>query len=421
MSADGTPTHLRAGFIPLLDSAILIVAAEKGFAETQGLALDLVRETSWANIRDRTAIGHFDVAHMLAPMPIAASLGLTSLAVPMIAPMAMGLGGNAVTVSRALWQALADAGAPGDGDPARVGAALKAVIAARKMRGAPRLTLAIVHPFSGHNYELRYWLAACGIDPERDVALTVVPPPFMADALAAGRIDGYCVGEPWNTAAVATAAGNIVTTKAAIWRSSPEKVIGMRAAWAESNRGRVERLVAALYHASLWCDDPANQPELAQILSRPAYIDQPADLLLPGLSNRISLGASAPREVRDFLFFARKAATFPWISHALWFFTQMVRWGQVSLTPATLAAARRTYRSDIYRSALGPLGVPLPGGSSKVEGALLRETPVASSSGALWLGPDGFFDGRAFDPDDLESYVAELPFRVDGTARAADI
>jgi NitT/TauT family transport system ATP-binding protein len=420
MSAGETFTPLRAGFLPLLDAAILVAAAEKGFAEEQGLKLELVRETSWANIRDRIAIGHFDVAHMLAPMPIAASLGLTSLAVPMVAPMALGLGGNAVTVSTALWQALADAGAPSDGDPARVGAALRAVIAARKAAGQPRLTLAIVHPFSGHNYELRYWLAACGIDPERDVALTVVPPPFMADALAAGRIDGYCVGEPWNTAAVNSGAGRIVTTKAAIWRSSPEKVVGMRADWAEANRDKVDRLLAALYRASLWCDDAANRTELAQLLSGPSYLDRPIDLLLPGLSNRIALGAAAPQTVRDFLAFARKAATFPWISHALWFFTQMVRWGQVPLSPEALEAARRTYRPDIYRAALGSLGVALPGGSSKVEGALLREIPVASSSGPLRLGPDGFFDGRAFDPDELEAYVDRLPFGINGQQPAPD-
>nr|WP_298689830.1 CmpA/NrtA family ABC transporter substrate-binding protein [uncultured Dongia sp.] len=412
MSMNGKTVSVRAGFMPLLDAAILIVTSEKGFAEEQGLALQLERETSWANIRDRIAIGHFDVAHMLAPMPIAASLGLTSLAVPMIVPMALGLGGNAVTVSNTLWHALAARGAPNNGDPARVGAALKTHIANRRTKGEAPLTLAIVHPFSGHNYELRYWLAACGIDPENDVALTVVPPPFMPDALAAGRIDGYCVGEPWNTAAIAAGAGRIATTKAAIWRSSPEKVIGMRADWTEQNRETVTRLMAAMYHAAGWCDNVANHAELARLLSQPNYLDLPADLLLPGLSNQISLGSAAPQEVQDFLFFERKAATFPWISHALWFFTQMVHWGQATSSAAALNAVRRTYRPDIYREALGPLGVILPGGSSKVEGALLSETQMSASGGTLRLGPDGFFDGRAFDPDKLAPYLDSLPFGV---------
>lgn len=418
MTTDGRIVSLRAGFMPLLDAAILIVAAEKGFAEEQGLALQLVRETSWANIRDRIAIGHFDVAHMLAPMPIAASIGLASLAVPMIVPMALGLGGNAVTVSNALWQALAELGAPNNGDPARVGAALKTLVANRRTKGQSRLTLAIVHPFSGHNYELRYWLGACGIDPENDVTLAVVPPPFMPDALAAGHIDGYCVGEPWNTAAVAAGAGKIATTKAAIWRSSPEKVVGMRADWAERNRDAVRALLAAMYHASNWCDNFENHTELARLLSQPKYLDLPVELLLPGLSNRISLGSAAPQGIQDFLSFERKAATFPWISHALWFFSQMVHWGQVPLSATALDAARRTYRPDIYREALGPLGVVLPGGSSKVEGALLSETHVSASGGTLRLGPDGFFDGRAFDPDKLDSYLESLPFGVK-TARVA--
>ncbi|HOV04522.1 MAG TPA: CmpA/NrtA family ABC transporter substrate-binding protein, partial [Kaistiaceae bacterium] len=219
---------VRAGFIPLIDAALLIAAAEKGFAAREGLELVLQRETSWANIRDRVAIGHFDVAHMLAPLPVAASLGLVPLPVPMIAPYALGLGGNAVTVSRALWEALEAAGAPSTGDPAATGAALAAVVSARAAAGHAPLTLAVVNAFSGHNYELRHWLAASGIDPWRDVQFAVVPPPFMADALAAGRIDGYCVGEPWNTVAASSGAGRIVTTKAAIWPKSLEKVLGMR-------------------------------------------------------------------------------------------------------------------------------------------------------------------------------------------------
>ena len=398
--------RLRLGFLPLLDAAVPIVAAARGFAEDEGLELDLVRESSWANIRDRIAIGHFEAAHMLAPMPIAASLGLTPIDAPMVVPMALGLGGNAVTVSIPVWQAIADAGAPGDGDPAKVGAALKAVIAERARRGAAALRLGVVHPFSGHRYELCYWLAACGIEPERDVALTVLPPPLMADALAAGRIDGYCVGEPWNTVAAAEGAGRIVTTKAAIWRSSPEKVLGMRADWAAENRDTVARLLAVLHRASLWCEAPENRGELAALLSEPAYLNLPAARLLLGLNGAVM--PAAADAVPDFLIFARKAATFPWVSHALWFFSQMVRWGQAPMSAEALRAARQTYRPDIYRAALGPLGVPLPRVSAKVEGALEREMPVASSSGRLTLGPDGFFDGLAFDPDAVEAYVAAL-------------
>src|SRR5690606_2879201 len=158
------------------------------------------REISWANIRDRVAVGQFDVAHMLAPMPIAASLGLSPIDLPVIAVMGLSLGGNAITVGADLWHAMRDAGAPADFSPAAVGMALRQVVRQRPQK----LRLAVVHPFSSHNYELRYWLAASGIHPDRDVELMIVPPPLMADALAAGRIDGFCVGEPWGSVAVAS-------------------------------------------------------------------------------------------------------------------------------------------------------------------------------------------------------------------------
>ncbi len=410
----GALLTVRAGFIPLLDASILIVAAKKGFAEAEGIDLVLVRETSWANIRDRVAIGHFDVAHMLAPMPIAASLGLTPLKGDLIAPIALSLGGNAITVSRDLWQAMKSYGATRDGDPASAGAALREAIIARRRVGEPPLTFAIVHPFSGHNFELRYWLAASGIDPECDIELTVLPPPFMVDALRSHHIDGYCVGEPWSSAAVLADVGRIATTKSAIWRSSPEKVLGMRAEWASAAPDTVAALLRALHKASLWCDDPANHAALASLLGQPDLLDASTEILLPGLTNRIALGDGPAALVPDFLFFSRRAATFPWVSHALWFFSQMVRWGQSHLTPETLAIARRTYRPDLYRAALTSLGVAMPNASAKVEGALTRETPVASSTGRLHLGPDGFFDGGIFDPDLISDYINSFAIAARG-------
>src|SRR3954454_5454509 len=183
--------RITAGFIPLTDSLLLVTAFEKGFARAEGMDLALIKESSWANIRDRIAVGHFDVPHMLAPMPLAANLGLTPIHVPVVAPMALGLGGNAVTVSTALWDRMKAVGAPETLEAAPVGAALAGVVEA----SVEKLRLAVVHPYSGHNYELRYWLAASGIDPDRQVEIVILPPPLMADALTAGRIDGYCVGE----------------------------------------------------------------------------------------------------------------------------------------------------------------------------------------------------------------------------------
>jgi len=398
-------SRISAGFLPLLDSAVLVAARECGFAEEEGIELRLMRENSWASIRDRLAVGHFDVAQMLAPMPIACNLGLTPLATETIVPMALGLGGNAVTVSLDLWRSMEDKGAPGDLDPLATGKALAAEIASRRQNGRKDLRFGVVHPHSGHNYELRFWLAACGIDPERDIEIVIVPPSLMADALAAGRIDGYCVGEPWNTAAVAKGAGRIVTVKAAIWKSSPEKVLGVAAAWAERDPEALIGLLRGLYRAAEWCGDASNRDELARLLAGPAYVDCPAEWLAPALSGRIEVAPGHIVPVADFFLPHAKAATFPWKSHALWFYSQMVRWDQVDASIRNEEIARSTYRPDLYRAALRGLGAALPGANAKVEGALTRATPVGSAGASLVLGPDGFFNGEIFDPDKVADYV----------------
>ncbi|WP_189591022.1 CmpA/NrtA family ABC transporter substrate-binding protein [Mesorhizobium sp. M8A.F.Ca.ET.207.01.1.1] len=401
----GAEHQITAGFMPLFDSAVLAAAGELGFAAREGIDLALHRETSWANIRDRIAIGHFDLAHMLGPMPLACNLGLTPLASETIVPFSLGLGGNCVTISNAVWAGMVAHGAVPDLDPARAGAALGAFIRERAAAGREALRFAVVHPHSGHNYELRYWLAACGIDPERQIEIVIVPPPFMADALATGRIDGYCVGEPWNSAAVAAGTGHIVTVKALLWRNSPEKVIGARKAWAEQNPEALAALLRALHHSARWCQDPANRAELAALMAQPGFLGQEAAIQMPILTGHLRLGGGAQRTVEDFFVPFDKAANFPWKSHALWFYTQMVRWGHVAHTPENLAIARDCYRPDLYRSALKPLGVALPGANAKVEGALKVATPVGSAGASLVLGPDGFFNGQIFDPDQIDAYV----------------
>lgn len=397
--------QIVAGFLPLLDSALLVAAREKSFAAEQGVDLLLVRENSWASIRDRLAVGHFHVAHMLAPMPIACNLGLTPLATRTIAPMALGLGGNAISVSLNLWDQMIAHGATANFAPRPCGQALASVVRMRRTTGKPLLRFAVVHPHSGHNYELRYWLAACGINPETDVDIVIVPPPLMADALGARRIDGYCVGEPWNMAAVAKGVGRIATVKAAIWHSSPEKVLGVAADWAEEQPDALAGLLRALYRASSWCSEPENHAELAELLAAPTYVDCPADWLLPALRGLLPSGEGSEIVVPDFFVPHAKAATFPWKSHALWFYSQMVRWGQVKPGDDNEAIARETYRPDLYRSALREFGVALPGANAKVEGALLAPTPVGSAGASLVLGPDGFFDGAVFDPDRTSDYI----------------
>lgn len=401
------PAHqIRAGFIPLLDCAPLIVAGRMGFAAAEGITLTLMRETSWATLRDRVAVRHLDVAHMLAPMPIADNLGLTPLPAGLIAPMALGFGGNTITVSCSLWDELAQAGARADFEPASTAGAFRQVVAARQARHAPRLTLGIVHSHSAHHYELAYWLAWAGVVPGRDFELVVVPPSLSAAALATGQVDGFCAGEPWGSAAVAEGIGRTVTTNAHIWRSSPEKVLGVRRAWADEEPERLQGLIRAVWRAAVWCDEPGNREELAGLLSEEGLLGQPARVLLPGLRRTLLAPDGSPLPVSGFLSFAGSAATFPWISHALWMFTQMARWKQVSFTAERAAIVRQTYRPDLYRTALAPLGVPIPTADVKVEGAMRMATTIASSPPGLTLESDVFFDGTVFDSEIIESYVS---------------
>ncbi len=413
LEASGATTgahQLTLGFIPLVDCAPLVVAAEMGFAAAEGLALDLVRETSWANIRDRVMLGHFQAAHMLGPLPIASTLGIGShLDVPMVAPFSLGLGGNAITASVRLFNEMKDAGATIADGPAAMAAALARVVAGRRKADAAPITIAMVFPFSGHNYELRYWLAAAGLDPDRDLRLVVLPPPFMVDALAEGHVDGFCVGEPWNSLAVDRGVGVIIVSKSALWRQGPEKVLGLRADFAERDRERLFALIRALYRATAWASDPAHHDALADLLALPAYLGGSAVTIKRALSGAIvSEPGGAPEVIPDFLVFHDHAANFPWQSHALWFYSQMVRWGQTEYRADKADIARRVYRPDLYRAALTPTAADLPNASSKVEGALTRPTPVASRSGRMVLGPDGFFDGLPFDPDDVEGYLKRL-------------
>lgn len=393
------------GFIPLLDCAPLVVAAEKGFAADEGIDLTLVRETSWANIRDRVVVGHFDAAHMLGPMAVASALGIGHLRVPMAAPFSLGLGGNAITVSTLLWEEMRQHGAELGATPGVQGEALRQVIHTHQRTRKGQLTFAMVYPFSCHNYELRYWLAAAGIDPDQDVRLVVLPPSLLVDAMREGQIDGFCVGEPWNSLAVSLGVGCIVTPTTSIWRLSPEKVLGCRLEWTRRFPERTAALIRSLYRAAIWCDLPENHEELARVLSQPKYINAPAPILLRGLSGQLQLAPdSLPQHLADFHVSARQAATFPWTSHALWFYSQMVRWRQIEFSPAHLDTVRETYRPDLYRSALAPLNVNIPLADSKIEGALPSSQHLPSSAGTLEYGPDGFFDGRQFDPSQVAAY-----------------
>ncbi len=388
--------EIHAGFIPLIDCAPLVIAREQGFDTAHGISLALHKDVSWANIRDKAEAGVFDCAIMLAPMPLASTLGLGGRApVPMIAAMATSLNGNAITVSRSLYGEMLTA----DRQHAQAGGmdaaiSLARVIERRKGDGSQPLTLGMVYPFSCHNYDLRYWLAAAGIDPVNDLNLVVVPPPLIADSLKSGRIDGFCVGEPWNSVAVAEGSGTIVATKSELWADSPEKVLGMRAAFVDDNRDGVERLIRAVTEACAWLDVPANRAAAAEILAKPEYIGISANILARGLCGSLTRGGVFNGNPEgETIVFSKGGANFPWVSHAAWLLTQMIRWGQVR-TPFDIAeVARRVYRPDLYRAAVAPLGVTTPEMDSKTEGG------------------GQFFGGGTFDPSEPLAYLERTPLR----------
>jgi two-component system, oxyanion-binding sensor len=396
---------VRLGFLPLVDAALPILARELGFAEAEGIDLQLVRDMSWATVCDRLLYGHSDAAHLVAPLAITTTLGIGRPATPLSVPFVLGLNGNAVTLRPDLAEQLTMVGGPGD--MVVIGARL--AVAARAAKEAGRkLRFAVVHRYSSHNYMLRYWLRGCGMDPDRDVEIVTVAPPFAADALAEGEVDGTCVGEPWNSVAVDRGVGVIVAVTSQIWRRGVEKVLAMRTAAMEEDQDRAHRLIRALYRAGGAFVDPDQLDAIATILARPAYLDGSAERVRRAISDNILFARGhAPVHVPEFMFQHREAANFPWISQAAWLYAQMCLAGHTTLSDDAYQTAKRVFRPDVYRAALRPLGVPLPGASSKLEGSIGGPLAVGTTQGRLILSADRFFDGRSFDPEALQTYLAE--------------
>ncbi|MBS0476185.1 MAG: ABC transporter substrate-binding protein [Proteobacteria bacterium] len=407
MAAIDRGGELTIGFLPLVDACLPILAREHGFAEAEGLSLRLVRDMSWATVLDRLLYGHSHAAHLVAPLAIAATLGRGRPAQPLSVPFVLGLNGNAITLRPELANLVS---APGRlGDPRVVGMTLAAYAKQRAAQGR-RLRFGVVHRYSSHNYMLRYWLAASGIRPDHDVEIVTIAPPFCADALEAGEVDGICVGEPWNSVAVERGAGQIVLATAQIWRRGVEKVLALREPVLAERRNEVEALIRALVAAGRHFVDPANWEENAAILARREYLDGSAELIRRAISDRLLLSkGSAPVHYADFMFQYREAANFPWVSQAEWLYTQMVRWEGGGFSAADARKAARVFRPDVYRSALLGSGEPLPGASSKVEGSLSGLTAVGTQQGVMTLENNSFFDGMTFDPHDLEGYLSRLP------------
>jgi NitT/TauT family transport system ATP-binding protein len=382
MSAD----RLRIGFIPLCDAAALIVAVDKGFCAQEGLDVELVREVSWSNVRDKLNIGHFDAAHLLAPVAIASSLGLGHFKIPIIAPFNLGINGNAITVSPALHRALVAEAGEGVVNPLKSAQALARIARRRREKGEEPLTFGMTFPYSTHNYHLRFWMAAGGIDPDEDVRLVVLPPPYMVDSLAGGHVDGFCVGAPWNSVAVDHGIGYILHFVSDILASAAEKVLAMRQSWAEENPDQVARLVRAHHRAADFIDEVANREEVCAILAAPERCDVSAEVIRRTFDGRLKVAPDGTIRSSDrYLLIGRHGAARPNPVHAAWLYAQMVRWRQAPLSAELLADAKAVFRPDIYDAVLGaPASAP-------------RDEPADSVGG--FVGPE-------FDNTDLAKYLS---------------
>jgi two-component system, oxyanion-binding sensor len=374
---------LCIGFIPLVDAAALIVAVDKGFAAAEGLDVTLVREVSWSNVRDKLNIGLFDAAHLLAPVAIASSLGLGHVKVPISAPFNLGLNGNAITVSPALHMAIMGEISGDPFDPMATALALARVVARRRKSGAEPLTFGMTFPFSTHNYQLRFWMAAGGVDPDEDVRLVVLPPPYMVDSLASGHVDAFCVGAPWNSIAVDHGVGHILHFASDILARAAEKVLAVRQSWSEKNPELVAALIRAAFRAAEFIEQPQNRAEAARMLAQPERVGVDADTILRTLDGRFKISPDgAMRGSSRYLLIGREGAARPDPAQAAWLYAQMLRWGQAPISPQALDTAKAVFRPDLYDAALG------------YDGRSADAYPV------------GAFAGPAFDSNDIAGHLA---------------
>jgi two-component system, oxyanion-binding sensor len=385
---------LPLGFVPLVDAAPLIVAAEFGFAEAEGLRLDLRKAASWSMLRDMLDFGQVVAAQMLSVVPVAKALGLGGGKQPLEVPMVLSLNGQVVGISEKVAHRMADY-APGVhfGHAASAGRALAQVSGSLRI-GAP-------FPFSMHTELLRYWLNGLGLQVMPLIEIRTVPPQLMAEALMAEEIDAFCVGEPWGSHAVDAAGAELLLPGAAIWSQAPEKVLATRAGWCEAEPELAGRLLRSIWRAGRWLSDPINSITVSEVLARPAYLNLSSELLEHALSGRMLTARLGPElVVPQFLEFHSGVANFPWRSQAAWIAGQLVkRFGLPGV--ASIEAARATFRSDLYRQHLAEEGADLPISSDKAEGALGEPMPVAAKRGTLILNRNRFFDGKIFDPTAL--------------------
>ncbi|MDY8108810.1 CmpA/NrtA family ABC transporter substrate-binding protein [Fulvimarina sp. 2208YS6-2-32] len=419
--------ELTFGFIKLTDMAPLAVAKEMHFFEDEGLYVTLEPQANWKVLLDRVITGELDGAHMLAGQPLAATIGYGTEA-HIVTPFSMDLNGNAITVSNAVWDEMKKTlplNPEGKPEHPISAAALKPVVEQYRAASKP-FNMGMVFPVSTHNYELRYWLAAGGLNPgfyspsdtsgqiEADVLLSVTPPPQMPATMEAGTIQGYSVGEPWNQAAVFKGIGVPVITDHDIWNDNPEKVFGMTAAFAEQNPQTAIAVTKALIRAGKWLDenDGANRAEAVEILSRPEYVGADAQVIANSMTGTFEYEKGDVRPAPAFNIFFAKNATYPFYSDAVWYLTQMRRWGQISEDRPDSwydETARRVYRPDIYMAAA----------QSLIADGLLAASDVPEGTDGYKPATDAFIDGVAYDGRKPNEYLTRFEIGLKAGETAA--
>lgn len=373
--ADDSPEHpeMRFGIIALTDCSPIVIAHEKGFFQKHGIKATVAKGANWAAIRDSLANGDNQATHMLIGMPLASTMGLLgSPKKPMIIPWLLNRNGQAITL-KADWK-----GKVGS-DPK----ALKPMVDRAKSLGEP-LTFAMTFPPGTHAMWMRYFLAAGGIHPDKDVSLITIPPPQMVANMKVGKMDGFCVGEPWNARAIADKIGFTAVTTQDMWHDHPEKVCAFSAEFAEKNPRTVKAVLKGLHEASVWLDDLSHRPEQAEIVARPTYINTTKEVLLPRLLGDLDYGDGRTRKDDHPMIFSQRGCNYPQAKYGTWWLSQFRRWGMVTGAPDYAGIVKQVFRSDLYESAMKEIGFAHAGADEK---------------------PETFFDGNTFDPAKPEEYA----------------
>jgi nitrate/nitrite transport system substrate-binding protein len=378
LGADKPETpDMRFGMIALTDCSPIVIAHEKGLFKKYGINSTVVKGASWAAIRDSLSNGDIQATHMLLGMPLASTMGLLGAPKkPMIIPWLMNRNGQAISLKASLKGKVA-------ADPK----ALKPLVEEAKKKGTP-MTFAMTFPPGTHAMWMRYFLAAGGINPDKDVALITIPPPQMVANMKVDKMDGFCVGEPWGARTIADGIGYTAITTQELWKDHPEKACAFTEEFAAKNPKTVKAVLKALHEASVWLDDLAHRDEQASIVSRPTYINCPPEIIAGRLKGNYDYGDGRKKQDPNYMIFSSRNCNYPQPKYAKWWLSQFRRWGMVEGAPDYEGVAKQVMRTDIYEEAMKELGYAHGGRSDE---------------------PETLFDGTAFDPKDPEAYAKAFP------------